>query len=402
MIQILCDPEQTPTAKTIADHLQRAYENQLEIDTLPLSHFDTSIRDSCWDDIVMVLFQQGTVLKAAEPPLAQPQKERIIPVALDSRQRMPPDPISGIKAVDYDDGSLQAAERIVRSVGTKLGLRLRRSKTKIFISYRASDGSAIAHQLEHFLDQQGYNPWRDEACADEDEGNIAVGEAVQKAIEKNLSNANLMLLIDTPSVTQSDWVSEEIDLANGALIPILPICCRDQKDRDRGSRFRSLDALRRWVPVGLDTTGSKSPLREMELEAIQDEMEHYLCEIYRRKLRLPFIARNRFDKHGYSWSDLDKHHLFRSTKAHHRRISWRVLSHCSILNEVNPTELRSLFGDEHDATTENFRLFIYDGDVIPDREIEALAEMNTSGNLLIVHYQELDTLLRSHFTRLTS
>src|SRR5258708_40365905 len=130
-----------------------------------------------------------------------------------------------------------------------LGLRVQGRDGKIFISYRRSDGVAIAKQLYEHLEAKGHCPYLDEAKEIDGDTKILPGTPVQQQIDEALSNANLVLLIDTPSAPASPWIKHEVDTADGLLLPILPICFRDASDPKKGPRFRSLLALQRWVSI---------------------------------------------------------------------------------------------------------------------------------------------------------
>lgn len=67
-----------------------------------------------------------------------------------------------------------------------LGLRVQGRHTKIFISYRAADGTAIAEQLNTHLRGLGYQTFLDQAKEFDGEPTILPGSAVQQEINDAL------------------------------------------------------------------------------------------------------------------------------------------------------------------------------------------------------------------------
>lgn len=74
-----------------------------------------------------------------------------------------------------------------------LGLRLQGRDSKIFISYRASDGAQIAAQLEGHFVRLGHNVFLDEAIEIDGDTKILPGSPVQKRIDEALEQSNFVL-----------------------------------------------------------------------------------------------------------------------------------------------------------------------------------------------------------------
>ena len=105
-------------------------------------------------------------------------------------------------------------------------------------------------------------------------------------------------------------------MADAILLPILPICFREQTDPKQGPRFRSLVALQRWVQLQMPNLSSNAPLRVSQLDRIVGEAEQYLCDIFRRKCRVPFIVEKEFLSSGFAWKVLNQRMLmFESSKS---------------------------------------------------------------------------------------
>ncbi len=333
MIGILYQEKDTVEAEITAEDIQQAYEGHLQ--TLLVSGIEvrkTPAAEPSWDDLLIVLFSSDDFSKEIEgfisSYLGLRHPKCILPVNLDPNHRVPPAPISGIKAVPYDSGLRGQSSRIAKRVGAMLGLRLRHQDNKIFISYRASDGSNIAKQAFDFLRENGFEVWLDEAKDEYDgEGKIPGGADVQEVIEQNLIKADLVLLIDTPKARESNWIRMEINHANANLIPILPVCFRTMNDHLRGPRLLSLKALQRWVEIEQYRDANDYIMNNDNLDKVLGELEAYLCEIFRRKLRIPEVARRQFLLHGFDWAAIDQtKHLYESMKQFSKRFKRVIVS----------------------------------------------------------------------------
>lgn len=409
MIGILYPENGKSEAEKIAQDIQQIYEGHLQTQLL----FEKELlkapeTELSWDDLLIVLFSGLAPSKEAEEFInsySRLHPKSILPVNLDPNHRVPPVPISAIKAVSFDNSERGQASRIVKRVGTILGLRLRHPDNRIFISYRALDATLIAKQVYDVLKDNGFDVWLDEAKDEYDgEGKIPGGADVQEVIEQNLLKADLVLLIDTPKARESKWIRLEINHANAHLIPVLPICFRELNDRLKGPRFHSLKALQRWVEVDEYRDADDYVLNNENLDRILNELEVYLCEIYRRKLRIPEMARRQFLLHGFDWSVIDQtKHLYESMKQLDRRIKRVIVSKCSIFDEVYTPALK-FFVERCFTLTPNYSLFIYDGEVLSEDEIQEICdqeEVRDCHNLIVLHHQEISVLLSSDFQRVS-
>jgi hypothetical protein len=411
MIGILYQESDSVEAEIIEEDIQQVYEGHLQ--TLLVSASEVRkppAAEPSWDDLLIVLFSADDFPEEMKEFISSYLGLRhlkcILPVNLDPNHRVPPAPISGIKAVPYDSGLRGESSRIAKRVGTMLGLRLRHQDNKIFISYRASDGTSIAKQVFDFFKENGFEVWLDEAKDEYDgEGKIPGGADVQEVIEQNLLQADLVLLIDTPKTRESNWIRLEINHANANLIPILPVCFREMKDHRRGPRLLSLKALQRWVEIVEYRDANDYIMNNDNLDKVLGELEAYLCDIFRRKLRIPEVARRQFLLHGFNWSSIDPtKHLYGSMKQLGNRLKRVIVSKCSIFDEVYTPALK--FFVEHCFTlSPNYSLFIYDGEVLSDNEIQQICDqekVRDCQNLIVLHHQEISILLASDFQRVSS
>ena len=356
-----------------------------------------------WDDLLITVFDAEPFPDSGNQFIAQYLNQRgddamLLPVALDPAGQKPPKPSEAIKALLYDSSATGDRGRLANRAGGMLGLRVQGRYTKLFISYRAADGSTIAEQLNAHLRSIGYQTFLDQAKEFDGEPTILPGNAVQKEINEALSTASLVLLVDTPKAHESKWIRHEIETADGLLLPVLPVCFRDKSDSKKGTRFRSLLALGRWLQFQMPTAG-KTPLSVDELGKIVSETEEYLCEIFRRKCRVPFLVRKEFISHGFAWAVLDQKLLMFESARAGGRLKLTIVNHCSIFDVIYEPAIRRFEAYLKSAGHANYSLFIYDGALLPDHEVQELAK-GCPDFVVVLHHQELAALIDSHFTML--
>src|SRR5437016_2650851 len=321
MVVILYQRGCQKIAKKTAEHLVKAFSDHVKVELIPASSHRSWPADAAWDDLLMVMFDGKRFSDAGNLFITKYLEQRphsaiLLPVAIDPGCKKPPGAAAAIKALEYDHAAKGPSGRLANRVGGMLGLRVQGRDSKIFISYRAADGAAIAKHLHAHLESVGHRAFLDEAKEFDGETSILPGGPVQKQIDEALERANLVLLIDTPSAPASPWIKHEVDTADALLLPILPLCFRDKGDKKVGPRFPSLVALQRWVPFQRPDPADDPPLSVSQLDHIVNEAETYLCEIFRRKCRVPFIVEREFVSHGFAWRVLDKRLLmFESSKS---------------------------------------------------------------------------------------
>ena len=359
-----------------------------------------------WDDLLIILYDGSTFPNEGALFIDAYLKQRgesamLLPVAVDVGAQKPPKPAEHIKALLFDTDAGGESGRLVNRAGGMLGLRLQGRHTKIFISYRQMDGVEIAEQLKSHLDHLGLHTFLDQAKEFDGHPTILPGSEVQKEIDEALQSANLVLLIDTPRALESPWIKHEIDTADGLLLPVLPICFREPRDPKKGTRFRSLLALQRWLMFQTPAPG-RDPLAAPQLDEIVREAEMYLCEIFRRRCRIPFIVKKEFESQGFNWETLNQKLLMFASSRTGGRITTRVVSHCSIFDEIYEPAIKRFQTYLNDAGHPNHSLFIYGGEeVLPDHVVMELARHH-AGFVVILHHQELATLISSRFTMLSA
>ena len=389
-------------AETAANDLRRAFSEHVEVTQVEAeSAASWPAPAVAWDDLLIIIFDSSPFPDSGNQLIAEYLTQRgddvmLLPVAVDPAWQKPPKPAEGIKALLYDSTATGDGGRLANRAGGMLGLRVQGRHTKIFISYRAVDGSTIAEQLNAHLRSLGHRTFLDQAKEFDGEPTILPGSPVQKEIDEALGTANLVLLIDTPRALESSWIKHEIDTADGLLLPVLPICFRDITDPKKGTRFRSLLALQRWLLFQTPVAGS-FPLTANQMDQIVDAAETYLCEIFRRRCRVPFLVRREFESHGYGWTVLNQQLLMFASAKTGGRVTTKILSHCSIFDQIYEPAIQRFQAYLNEAGHANHSLFIYDGELLPDREVQEFAKAYPDF-VVILHHQELAALIDSHFT----
>jgi len=407
MVVILYQRGLQKIAKKIAADLTKAFSDHVKVSLMSVVSASSWPDDVSWDDLLIVMFDGKSFPDAGNAFIEKYLKKRpnsglLLPVALDRRSRKPPDAAASIKALEYDRAAKGPKGRLANRVGGMLGLRVQGRDSKIFVSYRATDGKVIANQLHAHLESIGHRAFLDEAKEFDDDTKILPGNSVQKEIDEALEKANLVLLIDTPAAPASPWIKHEVDTADALLLPILPVCFRDKDDKKIGPRFPTLVALQRSITFKKPDPKAAAPLSVSELDQIVNEAEIYLSEVFRRKCRVPFIVEKEFVTHGFAWKVLDKRLLmFESSKSISWRVRTKVLSHCSVFDPTYGPALKKFSEFLKGTARSNYSLFIYDGELLPEPILKDIAEAQTEP-VIILHHQELAALIDSNFTTMVA
>lgn len=296
--------------------------------------------------------------------------------------------LAGIKSLSFKDEKSQ--ENLERRVGAYLGLITIPKDNQIFISYKASDGKVIAAKISSYLTDFGFKVWRDEDRDEDNEGNLICGQDAQENISKALLSSNLVLLIDTAETPSSKWINIEIDLATANLVPIIPLCIRKKDEKAKGSHIRKLRSLNRYIES--DETLAFLP-------QITEEILSFLANVYKRKREVPIYVQRKFFTLGYSWNELEAKRLLYESKKKRRLSLRKILSHFPIYEGIHDIMLNNYIAIVGNSKARyNDHLFIYDGMILTEFEIDEIKKENTSvelTNIILLHHEQIEGYLES-------
>ena len=95
--------------------------------------------------------------------------------------------------------------------------------------------------------------------------------------------------------------------------------------------------------------------------------------------------------------------MYESSKQHTPRLPLKVLSHCSFFDQVYVPALKRVIEYLRTIHGANYSLYVYDGELIPEtllRELLNQSDIRDIDAIIILHHQELATLIDSNFTTL--
>ena len=107
-----------------------------------------------------------------------------------------------------------------------------------------------------------------------------------------------------------------------------------------------------------------------------------------------------FVSRDFAWRMLDKRLLmFESIKRHSSRLSTKILTHCSIFDQVHGPALKRFSTFLKNTGRPNHSLYIYDGELIPEPQLQDIIDARPADDdVVILHHQELAALIDSNFT----
>lgn len=404
MISLVCEPGTELAAQELASAIQQRFDTPSPPELCAAA---STWDQPAWDDVLLVLYRSAALLPWAhdvvvrfrdthatvDPATGRPSPGGfVIPVTVAATSTQPPEPIAALKGTPFD-GSAATLESVLRAIAVFLGLALRPGEHHIFVSYRASDGKAIAADLHQRLHAAGFHPWLDEA-PDE----LPAGSNVQQVIRDHVRRAAMVLVVDTPDAPQSRWIHEEIASAIGEQIPVLPLVIGDDV-----SRFLSLASLRRRVDVA--TRGAGAPLADDEWADVLAHIQELLLAAYVRRTKLRAYAERAFTAAGFTWLAIDEaRRMFKARRQRQALPPNVVLSHCSIHDATYVPALKAyadFIARLGNLAEINHKVCIYDRErVLSDPEIDAIAQEFGALPFILAHYNELGVLILSNFERL--
>ncbi len=100
--------------------------------------------------------------------------------------------------------------------------------SQVFISYKTGLGDGLtqsASTLEQTLQARGFKVWRDET-------KLKASDKWSDQIYESIRMSEVLLLLLSDKVVESEWVRREVDVAKGAHVTIVPVLIRDVTDSD--------------------------------------------------------------------------------------------------------------------------------------------------------------------------
>ncbi len=262
-------------------------------------------------------------------------RSQILPVASDETRNVPRTPLEKLVSFRLHNGrggagcggnadvaiNDTALRRLVVWLLIQVGLRASEADRKIFISYRAKDGLHAAKALAAKLRERGFEAFRDEDLDKDEQTLLAPGVDAQKKLHEKIRTHSILLLVDTPLVTESEWVKEEVETALNYLKTIVPVVVDPGGRKVKaGGRIRGLNELEIEVrvdgralsadPVDLDAVFDDARLNKLE-EVMLGQL---LGQLRVRKTLVP-ATEAALKKMGFtSWNVVSKDRLVFETE----------------------------------------------------------------------------------------
>jgi len=143
--------------------------------------------------------------------------------------------------------------------------KLLRSERRLFISYKRSETTPIAHQLYEAFDSRGYDVFLDTRS-------VPAGDVFQNVLWHRMADSDVVILLDSPTFHESDWTQQEYARAMASKIHIEHLLWPDVKSKNTA-------AFDRFVPLQLsdfksnETVGDDARLAANVIERIVTDVE---------------------------------------------------------------------------------------------------------------------------------
>ena len=140
-----------------------------------------------------------------------------------------PKKIAHYNGIGGDDGWKSACIAILEH------FKLLRSERRLFISYKRSETTPIAHQLYEAFDSRGYDVFLDTRS-------VPPGDIFQNVLWHRMADSDVVVLLDSPTFHESDWTQQEYARAMASKIHIEHLLWPEVKSK-------STAAFDRFVPL---------------------------------------------------------------------------------------------------------------------------------------------------------
>jgi hypothetical protein len=151
------------------------------------------------------------------------KKIQIIPVIKDERDapKQVPYVIGNIQAVIWENGT-PVPSRLLSAIFESFDI-LDKDR-KIFITYKRKDATGVAYQLHDELLKKGFNVFLDEI-------RVVSPKNIQDEITKAIEETAFILLLHSPEMLESQWITAEIVQALESNMPIVVVQWENAKQK---------------------------------------------------------------------------------------------------------------------------------------------------------------------------
>lgn len=187
----------------------------LKLDDEVALEFNPTVATIVPGEARVVLFFGSPAVKAAPTPTISPT-DLLIPVVNDlstCSSELPPD-VSAFNALPYAAASAKQAQALASAVLETLGLLP--AKRRVFLSYRRLEAREVALQLHDTLRERQFNVFLDTH-------EIRFGGRFQDTLWHQLSDCDVLLMLDTKGYFASRWTEEEFGRAGSMRLGILRV-----------------------------------------------------------------------------------------------------------------------------------------------------------------------------------
>lgn len=152
-------------------------------------------------------------------------------------------------------------------------LGLIKKQRLVFISYRREDSVGVAQQLDRALDARLFQVFLDTHS-------IRRGALFQDVIGDRMSDADLMIFLDTPGALSSRWVAEELSIAHNLGLGVFHITWPEHKP------YRELELSKRYSLTldsfrdGRAKPGHNAMLTDETVGTIVAEIESFRAQAF--------------------------------------------------------------------------------------------------------------------------
>ena len=204
-------------------------------------------------------------------------------------QEQMPTQVHELNGVLWDVGSAPAsvAAHTLRLLGLAEGER------RVFLSYRRTDGSALAHQLRHALLDERWDVFLDRFS-------VPPATDFQHRLYRDLADKAFVLLLETPDVTGSDWVEHEVAFAHAHRLGLMSLALPETTPQRLYPSV--LPQLRRQLTMAeVEPPTDSRTLTPAALASVLQEMDERHAEAYQqRRETLMLEARAEMRRHHYN------------------------------------------------------------------------------------------------------